>query len=273
MSTDITPLNRSDVLDGAAKFFRIMEKEGVDWSLFQLPISSKTVRRNLAEYLKLGCPRVKKEEDSVAPMVNVADYELARTILGTDFISPEEITQARGLNYSDEQIIMFGDTLPYEEVITWCRKHDAVLIAGPPSPLSLLQIRDLRPEYFYSKSSGWYAERNQRFSREQKVETKWYVVRKGIVTNSTSRTWTEQLQLLSEVEYVPNDAELEWVLTTYKAVRNINLLSNVYARTASVDSNGNPVIVGDFDARGLSVLSHWDDDRYGSLGVASARKF
>lgn len=201
------------------------------------------------------------------------NYDTAHEILGNDFISPEEIADARNLAYSDEQLRQYHATLPSEEMMTWCREHDAMLIAGPSTPLSLLQIRDLRPEYFYSKSGGWYAERSQRFSREQKVESKWYAVRKGIVPNSTSRTWNEQQPLLSEVEYVPNDAELEWAITTYKAVRGVNLLPNVYARTASVDSDGVHVDVGSFGAKGLSVSRSWGDGRDSYLGVASARKF
>ena len=39
-----------------------------------------------------------------------------------------------------------------------------------------------------------------------------------------------------------------------------------------VDSHGNRVNVGNFDANGLNVNNNWDDNRHGSIGVASARK-
>jgi len=40
-----------------------------------------------------------------------------------------------------------------------------------------------------------------------------------------------------------------------------------------VDSNGNHVNVGNFDAKGLNVNNNWDDNRNDNLGVASARNF
>ena len=39
-----------------------------------------------------------------------------------------------------------------------------------------------------------------------------------------------------------------------------------------VDSNGNRVNVGNFDANGLNVNNNWDDNRNDNIGVASARK-
>ena len=41
----------------------------------------------------------------------------------------------------------------------------------------------------------------------------------------------------------------------------------------TIDSDGNHVNVGNFDAKGLSVDGYWDYDRSVHLGVASARKF
>ena len=40
-----------------------------------------------------------------------------------------------------------------------------------------------------------------------------------------------------------------------------------------MDSDGNRVNVGNFDAKGLNVNNYWDDNRNDYLGVASARNF
>jgi len=39
-----------------------------------------------------------------------------------------------------------------------------------------------------------------------------------------------------------------------------------------LDSDGNRVNVGNFDAKGLNVNNNWDDNRNDYLGLASARK-
>lgn len=266
----IVTLNPSDVLDKTAKFIRVMEKAGVPWASFQLPIKNRAARRNLAEYMLMGCPKMKNNGQIVVAPAN--DYGLARAILGKDFISPDEIAIARKLTYGDNQLQHFAETLPSEEVLQWLRDNDIALIAGTPSPMSLLEVRNLNAQMFYSKEGGWYAEPKQKFSREDKVTTEWLMLRKGIVPNSTNKTWDEQQRLLTEAEYVPNVAETTWGETTYKEVRNAWLFPNIYARTSSVGSDDHHVRVGNSADSGVYVRNDWDGIRSGFLGLASARK-
>lgn len=201
------------------------------------------------------------------------DYGLARTILGKDFISPEEIVESRrAIVYTDEQLAKFSETLPAQDVLEWCRDNGMMLVAGPPQAMSLLDIRDLNPEHFYSKQGGWYAERAQTFSRNDKAETVWIALRKEPVQGSLRRNWAEQEALVTDPMVVPNAAETVWCLTTYKAVRDIYLLPTLYVRTSSVDSDGVHVLVGLFGAEGLRVDGWNDSHRYDHLGVAAARK-
>lgn len=199
-------------------------------------------------------------------------YDDVRAILGKDFISPEEIAQTRKLVYSEDVLAHFAETLPSEEVLQWLRENGFVLVAGTPNPMSLLEVRNLNAQLFYSKEGGWYAEQKQKFSRDDKVTAEWLMLRKTIVPNSTSKTWSEQEKLLSEVEYVPNAPEATWGITTYKEVRNIWLFPDIYARTSSVDSDGVRVSVGYSVGGGVDVSSGWADCRYDYLGVSSARK-
>ncbi len=86
------------------------------------------------------------------------DYGLAESILGADFITPEEVAKSRkGVAYTDDQLSQFGDTVPSQEVLEWCRDNGYMLIAGPSRPMSLLEVRSLKKDYFYSKEGGWYA--------------------------------------------------------------------------------------------------------------------
>lgn len=201
---------------------------------------------------------------------NAPDYILAQSILGADFITPEEVSKSRGIVYTEDQIIKFGYTLPSQEVLVWCRNNSYMVIAGPNQSLSLIEVRELKCEYFYSRSGGWYSE--QKFAHNDKVDTRWIMVRKKPVPESTSKTWDEQQELLSDVEVTPNVAEVVWAITTYKAVRDIYLLPNMYVRTSSLDLCGHRVNVGLCDVMGICVNFWYDDVCRFMVGVSSARK-
>jgi hypothetical protein len=201
------------------------------------------------------------------------DFTLAREILGLNFISPQEIAAARGLTYSAEQIAELERTLPNKETLEWLKRNDYYLVAGSPREMSLLDVRELERSYFYSKEGGWYANEAETFARTEKVTCCWYMLRKGIVSSSTNKTWSEQEKLLSNLETAASTAvEQIWGMTCYKAVRGVYLLDSLYARTSSVCSHGNHVLVGGFDGVGLGVDSWNDGLRYDYVGVSSSRK-
>jgi len=270
----IAPLaNASNTLDTFAKYVRVMEKAGVNFDQFTLPINNRVARRNLADFLKAGCPKLIIPTNGVAPSADMTGYELASAILGKDFITPEEISSTRpGIVYTEAQLEEFESTLPSREELDWLRDNGFMLVAGPPRSMSLLEIRDIKNEYLYSKTGGWYSNDKEKFARDDKATTKWLKLRKGPVPNSTRKNWSEQQPLLSDVEYVPNVAEATWSVTSYKAVRGVYLLPNVYVRTSSLDSVGARVFVGYFVAGGLCVYNRWVDLRDDFLGLASARK-
>jgi len=178
----------------------------------------------------------------------------------------------KGITYTEEQLAQFGETVPAQEILEWCRDNNHMLVAGPHCPMSLLEIRTMKNGYFCSKEDGWYAEQKQKFSQNDKVETKWYMIRKDIAPKSTSQNWDEQHALISDIEFVPNAPEFVWAITTYKAVRGTYLFGGIYARTSSLDSGGDRVRVGSFDGEGLDVRSGWDGRRDSRLGLSVARK-
>lgn len=210
-------------------------------------------------------------------------YDLARIILGSDFISPEEIEEAYKITYSDDMLQHFNATLPSEKVIRWCRKNNFMLIAGPPTPMSLMQVREFNLELVHQTWTKWYEEPKEEFSRADKVNAKWLMLRKKIVPHSTSETWGDQLNLLSKVEYVPNVSEAVWGITAYKKIRDVFLFPDVYARTSSADSSGRNVKVGFFGKhgffaaglnKGFGLRVNFGDERnisYYFVGILSAR--
>ena len=199
------------------------------------------------------------------------DYALAQSILGTDFITPEEVAKAcKNVSYTDDQITALAESLPSEDVLKWCKQNGYAVMPAPPTAMSMLDVRELQSGHFYSKTGGWYAD--QQFAREDKTFFGWLMIKKTPVSDSTSKNWNEQSKLLSELERVPNAAEMSWFITTYFQVRGVYLFGSIYVRTSSLASGGIRVIVGGFDAKGLYVDDWNDDVRYSSIGVSAARK-
>lgn len=184
------------------------------------------------------------------------DYGLAQSILGADFITPEEVMNARpSIFYTDEETHKLAESLPSKEALKWCKENGYAVMPAPPTAMSTLDVREIQSTHFYSKTGGWYAD--QKFAREDKTSFGWLLIKKTPVANSTSKTCNEQNKLLSKLETVPNAAEMCWFITTYFEVRGARLFEGVYVRTSSLVSDGRRVYVGNFDARGLFVDGYW----------------
>jgi hypothetical protein len=195
------------------------------------------------------------------------DDALAQSILGADFITQEEVTKARSsIVYTDDQIT----SLPSEDMLKWCKENGYAVIPAPPTAMSLLDVREIQSAHFYSKTGGWYSD--QKFAREDKTSFGWLAIKKTPIANSTNKNWNEQSKLLSELEQVPNAAEMSWFITTYFEVRGIRLFEGVYVRTSSHDSGGDRVSVGYFGSGGLYVDSWSGDSRDGNVGLSAARQ-
>ncbi|MDP3988977.1 MAG: hypothetical protein Q8P93_01960 [bacterium] len=250
----------SGVLGTVAKLIRLTQKEDVEWSHWKHPTNNPKARRNLAEYLKKGCPKVVTKQFPEC-------YNLARLILGDDYITPT------GVHYTKNQLQHFVDTMPDVQTILWLNANGYMLVAGPPREMNLLEVRGFDNKLFYSMAEGWYAGDNQTFAKNDKVSAgEWLAIRKEEVPGSFSKTWKEQQDLITEVEYVPNASEVSYAVIAYFRVCGIYLLRGKYVRTSSVSLNGSHVDVGDFDGGGLNISSDWDYGRSDGIGIASARK-
>jgi hypothetical protein len=220
----------------------------------------------------MGCPKINTECEVVINQLPEG-HELARLILGDDYITAEEVAKVYNFSYSDEQLQHLEETLPDMKTILWLRANEYILIAGPPTELNLLQVRELDNKLFYSKTEGWYSNDKEKFARNDTTKAgEWLAIRKEAVPNSFSKTWKEQQELITDVEHVPNSSEVSYIITTYFKVREVRLFENKYVRTSSVDVDGDHVYVRDFDEDGLVVNRYRDDYRSDSIGVASSRE-
>lgn len=201
----------------------------------------------------------------------VSDYGLAQSILGLDFIRPEEVTLARpSIVYTVEQIKALAESLPSEDVLKWCKDNSYAVIPSPPADMSTLDVREVRSTHFYSRTNVWRAE--HRFAHEDKTPFGWSLIKKRPVSDSTNKTWSKQSKLLPVLEKVPNAAEMCWFITTYLEVRGVRLFEGVYVRTSSINSEGDHVVIGNLPPDGLDVnYLYWDDYHLDFLGLAAGR--
>ncbi|HCP08407.1 MAG TPA: hypothetical protein DIT25_01240 [Candidatus Moranbacteria bacterium] len=201
-------------------------------------------------------------------------YAMARKILGEDFICHKEIQEARKLKYK----LDWEDTLriyriPPTSVLKWLHKRKYLLIAGPPSKMSLSDIYDLKPKFFgvYKKAFAGMDYDN--------INPGWLMISKAPQIFGYKKYKIQERCALSG-EYVPNIAQIAWAITTYKEVRNKYLLGrdedfcDVVVRTSTkpYDHTGNHSIIGLFDKYGLHIGSDSDNADDENWQMLFARK-
>ena len=264
MSTTSHTPDPTAVLDTAAKLFRVMRKAGASFSCFNLPLQDMTARRNLVEFLRLGCPKV------ASTVKTFSSLDLATIILESRFITPYEVATAHGLVYPEEQLEEYDRRLPWPEVIAWCRANDYMLLPNPPEPMSFMQIHDLNRELFYP-GGKWSAPEDSILHQEKTRVASWLAIRTKVVPDSWCKEWQQKLQLLSQVERVANLAELAWALTTYKKVRNVDLMTNGQpALTSGVDPDCHMAIKYDASNAGLVIERYCDVRAHGLISARQA---
>ena len=163
---------------------------GITWDHFQMLQRSKNYAAVVTKAF-LG-------RDSIE-----SNYDLARTILGKEFISPDEVELVRNITYGDELQQYFSRTLPSEEVLLWLRDNGFVLIPGPSYPMSVLQIHGLSQESFYDHQPCWW-NNNQQFASDEKVTAQWLMLYKVDGVPAYRR------YLLQDTKRVPNAADVCW---------------------------------------------------------------
>ncbi len=191
----------------------------------------------------------------------------AREIMGINFFGPREANEHFGVTPTRQQRATLSE-IPFSEEALKASRDTHVLVAV--FPLSILEIRGkVDSKLFYDQS--WY---NKESFAKERGEVSWQLVRKTPVPNSTSKNWQEQQVLLSKDDEVPTAQVMVYAVIGYFLATGERLLENDHVRTSSLDLDGDRVVVGDFDSRGLFIGHYYrDGGRNDNWGVASVRKF
>jgi hypothetical protein len=191
----------------------------------------------------------------------------ARAIMGGNFFGVEEAVKHFGVNPTEQQLVALKE-IPFSQEILKAHWKTHILIAV--FPISILGIRgkDER-KLFYSHQDAWY--NNQKFAQNAGT-LGWKLVRKTPVEDSFSKNWAEQQKLLAKTEETPTAQVMVYTIIGHFLATGKRLFENVNVRTSDVDSGGDRVYVGNFDANGLRVGSIWVDHRHDLLGLASSAR-
>lgn len=134
--------------------------------------------------------------------------------------------------------------------------------------LSLNEVRQKYPDCFYKQI--WY--NKERFANENPEAGEYEFYFDNIFKNQTYQEQALSLQIQGNGFDFPHPAVLAEALCIYFKETGERLMSDVYSRTSLLDSDGDRVSVGGFDADGLYVGRYWDDGRNSGLGVSASRK-
>ncbi len=198
-------------------------------------------------------------------------FDRAKTLL-TD-TSPcytlEDVERIFGVTFTPEQRIAL-ETIPFsEDALRACA---ATHMLFPGFGLSLLDIREKCSQLFYAKTGGWYAKKQEAFSRAT-VPVQWHLFRVEPMPDSFSKTWGEQRrQLLLSEEEVQSSALVAYATMLHYGATKKRLFEDCCVRTSDVNARGRRVNVSNFDTLGCEVIGGWVDISDDLLGVASARK-
>ena len=194
------------------------------------------------------------------------EEEIVRRILDiNDFTTPEEVAAVRYLPYTKEELEYFAKTLPAEETLHWAKKNNYAVVAGPHKRLDLkgVHLVNYDIKFFFFPFGDF---------REDSVRPAWLIIRKMPVPNSTNKNLSEQLQLLTKDEEVPNVAEISWFVTTFYKVRRVRLFKGIAVRIpTAVSFSGDHVFLQSQSKSELHIAVS-SDGAIKSLGLAASRK-
>lgn len=152
----------------------------------------------------------------------------------------------------------------------WLRNRSYVVASGPPDPISLLDVLEQCRNAFHNGDDPWFAQ--EPFAVHRVRVPTFVGLRSTAVSDSYARDWNAQSFLLESEEYVPEIAEVAWVMLALYQKLGIRLLQREVVRTATINSKAEHVAIGGFDRQGLEV-SVWPDlEAKPFLGLAAGRR-
>ena len=221
--------------------------------------------------------------DEVAAREPSTSQKLAREIMGKNFFGIEEAIKHFGVNATKQQLAALAEIPFSEEVLKSCKDTHVLVAVFPLSILDICDItRKLENQTLFYKQARY----NKKAFAKDKGEVGWQLVRKEPIADSTSKTWNEQLELLSKDEGTPTVQIVVYTMIGHFLNTGERLFEKIYVLTSSLglvdlvvcdspfDYIGLRVYVpcvGGFDSGGLRVYISWSDVRNVDVGLSATR--
>lgn len=185
--------------------------------------------------------------------------EGAQGILEGDFLSPERIRLALGMEYTGDQIALLENELPNDYKLRQCREQGVMLVAGPAKPMSLAEIMRQDTPVFGDSAAVWATCSNQ-FAQTAAINPGWMLFNKQPVPDSDRMSWHDARDLVVQPKFVPNVAEVAWAILVQKMVNGEFLFPDEYVRTSTSPAVGLHVAIGHCGSDNRALIQSFDDD-------------
>jgi integrase len=196
-------------------------------------------------------------------------HRQAWKIMGRNFLGINEVAQHFGVTFSPEQLAKL-QKIPFRESTLKRYSRTHLLVAG--FPLSILDIcKRMKQDLLHLREYNWYS--GEAFVGKEKVDPRWYVIRKRAIPESINKSFREQLALLPKrKEEVPRACEVAYAVILYYLSTGIRLFENIYARCRDITSRDHRVMIGYFGPGGLFLEYELDSSRRPNIGIAVSLK-
>lgn len=194
----------------------------------------------------------------------------ARSIMGKNFFGVEDAVKYFKVQPTGCQLEKLAK-IPFSEEILTKYRDSHVLVAV--FPLSIIDLRNVVYGVFDNSlffRQNWYE--GHAFAEDKGDDVEWCLVRKNPIYDSFSKTWKEQLELLSEDEEVPTAKILTYTAVGYYFLTNDYIMQDIYVRSDSVDSAGDRICFGNFKNLCFGINHYWDDGGNSVLGLITSMK-
>lgn len=187
----------------------------------------------------------RKVDEKIHREINEDAFATARGILGKSFISPIEVRQRTGYEYMGSHIATLRELVPPVQDLVRIKNEGAVLVALPPEPISLIELRTRHPNLFQTGLNGWGSA--HRFANHERTPFGWFVIEQAPSTHAGRMVMPMARKQMSSI------IAAWFFAVTWMGTKPDEAWSG-YMLTSSVDNNNNHVYVAPHPERGQICL-------------------
>jgi hypothetical protein len=191
--------------------------------------------------------------------------------MGRNFIHPD-IGRELFRPWLLESVTASDISIPFTKVVLHQHQHTHCLVLV--EPVTIFEIRACVPELFWEYDRKeqkfkemWYD--GYHFFAHDRGAAQWSLVRKGVLTETRWKYYSEQTDLIPVCEQEAKVREVIYTMVVYYQQNKERICETTYAQCADRTPRGNRIAVGVFDGGGMHLNAWADEYRFGNVGVAT----